>query len=197
MREAGPSVCKDTNRRKQKQTCLHFAARAIFDEVKDTNNSGKVAETGPPEAFFQPNVIFSARKCAKIKNMPIFAVPKQRFWIGRTGQALLPRPKRRGAGVVDRAALEMRCTGNCTGGSNPSLSARRRSMTANCTETSGYKAGRFSFSGPARCDSRSGFPPHRPHRPRRPRRLLRFRPDRPDRTPGYASNRPVCFGAFH
>ena len=123
MREAGPSVCKDTNRRKQKQTCLHFAARAIFDEVKDTNNSGKVAETGPPEAFFQPNVIFSARKCAKIKNMPIFAVPKQRFWIGRTGQALLPRPKRRGAGVVDRAALEMRCTGNCTGGSNPSLSA--------------------------------------------------------------------------
>lgn len=93
------------------------------DEVKDTNNSGKAAETGPPEAFFQPNVIFSARKCAKIKNMPIFAVPKQRFWIGRTGQALLPRPERRGAGVVDRAALEMRCTGNCTGGSNPSLSA--------------------------------------------------------------------------
>ncbi len=31
---------------------------------------------------------------------------------------------RRDAGVVDRAALEMRCTGNCTGGSNPSLSAR-------------------------------------------------------------------------
>ena len=29
----------------------------------------------------------------------------------------------RDAGVVDRAALEMRCTGNCTGGSNPSLSA--------------------------------------------------------------------------
>ena len=25
--------------------------------------------------------------------------------------------------MVDRAALEMRCTGNCTGGSNPSLSA--------------------------------------------------------------------------
>ena len=30
----------------------------------------------------------------------------------------------RDAGVVDRAALEMRCTGNCTGGSNPSLSAK-------------------------------------------------------------------------
>lgn len=32
----------------------------------------------------------------------------------------------RDAGVVDRAALEMRCTGNCTGGSNPSLSANDR-----------------------------------------------------------------------
>ena len=31
----------------------------------------------------------------------------------------------RDAGVVDRAALEMRCTGNCTGGSNPSLSANK------------------------------------------------------------------------
>ena len=111
-----------TGESKSKLACILPGGR-IFDEVKDTNNSGKAAETGPPEAFFQPNVIFSARKCAKIKNMPIFAVPKQRFWIGRTGQALLPRPKRRGAGGVDRAALEMRCTGNCTGGSNPSLSA--------------------------------------------------------------------------
>ena len=32
---------------------------------------------------------------------------------------------RKDAGVVDRAALEMRCTGNCTGGSNPSLSAEK------------------------------------------------------------------------
>ena len=111
-----------TGESKSKLACILPGGR-IFDEVKGTNNSGKAAETGPPEAFFQPNVIFSARKCAKIKNMPIFAVPKQRFWIGRTGQVLLPRPKRRGAGVVDRAALEMRCTGNCTGGSNPSLSA--------------------------------------------------------------------------
>ena len=45
------------------------------------------------------------------------------FGSGERAQVLLPRPKRRGAGVVDRAALEMRCTGNCTGGSNPSLSA--------------------------------------------------------------------------
>ena len=33
-----------------------------------------------------------------------------------------PRP-RRGGRVVDRAALEMRSTRKCTGGSNPSLSA--------------------------------------------------------------------------
>ena len=112
-----------TGESKSKLACILPGGR-IFDEVKGTNNSGKAAETGPPEAFFQPNVIFSARKCAKIKNMSIFAVPKQRFWVGRTGQVLLPRPKRRGAGVVDRAALEMRCTGNCTGGSNPSLSAQ-------------------------------------------------------------------------
>ena len=111
-----------TGESKSKLACILPGGR-IFDEVKGTNNSGKAAETGPPEAFFQPNVIFSARKCAKIKNMSIFAVPKQRFWVGRTGQVLLPRPKRRGAGVVDRAALEMRCTGNCTGGSNPPLSA--------------------------------------------------------------------------
>ena len=37
-----------------------------------------------------------------------------------------PRNTRRDAGVVDRAALEMRCTGNCTGGSNPSLSAKNQ-----------------------------------------------------------------------
>ena len=37
---------------------------------------------------------------------------------------------RKGAGVVDRAALEMRCTGNCTGGSNPSLSAQSSRDTA-------------------------------------------------------------------
>ena len=125
-----------TGESKSKLACILPGGR-IFDEVKGTNNSGKAAETGPPEAFFQPNVIFSARKCAKIKNMSIFAVPKQRFWVGRTGQVLLPRPKRRGAGVVDRAALEMRCTGNCTGGSNPSLSAE---LTGQKWSVNGQKA---------------------------------------------------------
>ena len=34
----------------------------------------------------------------------------------------------RGAGVAELAALEMLCTGNCTVGSNPTLSARRFSI---------------------------------------------------------------------
>ena len=75
-----------TGESKSKLACILPGGR-IFDEVKGTNNSGKAAETGPPEAFFQPNVIFSARKCAKIKNMSIFAVPKQRFWVGRRGKS--------------------------------------------------------------------------------------------------------------
>ena len=83
-----------TGESKSKLACILPGGR-IFDEVKGTNNSGKAAETGPPEAFFQPNVIFSARKCAKIKNMSIFAVPKQRFWSREAGtRVLLPRPKK-------------------------------------------------------------------------------------------------------
>ena len=59
--------------------------------------------------------------------MSIFAVPKQRFWCrgGADKESSFHDRKRRDAGVVDRAALEMRCTGNCTGGSNPSLSAAK------------------------------------------------------------------------
>ena len=57
---------------------------------------------------------FFDEKCAIMIFLSIFAVPKRRF----RGLHI-----RRDAGVVDRAALEMRCTGNCTGGSNPSLSA--------------------------------------------------------------------------
>ncbi len=41
-------------------------------------------------------------------------------------KSVLLRSLRKVARVVDRAALEMRCTGDCTGGSNPSLSARRK-----------------------------------------------------------------------
>ena len=35
---------------------------------------------------------------------------------------------RRGAGVAELAALEMLCTGNCTVGSNPTLSAKQEMM---------------------------------------------------------------------
>ena len=47
------------------------------------------------------------------------------FGAGGAASSRCGRIERRDAGVVDRAALEMRCTGNCTGGSNPSLSAER------------------------------------------------------------------------
>ena len=74
---------------KNKPACT-LPSGSIFDEVKGTNNSGKAVKPRLPEAFFQPKVIFSARKCAKIKNMSIFAVPKQRFWVGRAGASPPP-----------------------------------------------------------------------------------------------------------
>ena len=78
-----------TGESKSKLACILPGGR-IFDEVKGTNNSGKAVKPRLPEAFFQPKVIFSARKCAKIKNMSIFAVPKQRFWVGRAGASPPP-----------------------------------------------------------------------------------------------------------
>ena len=51
------------------------------------------------------------------------------------------RQSRRDAGVVDRAALEMRCTGNCTGGSNPSLSATKKRC-----KSSSYEIYTFFFT---------------------------------------------------
>ena len=47
----------------------------------------------------------------------------------------------RDAGVVDRAALEMRCTGNCTGGSNPSLSAKIKYFMVNARFHKFYEIG--------------------------------------------------------
>ena len=40
--------------------------------------------------------------------------------------------------MVDRAALEMRCTGNCTGGSNPSLSATNAKNQQIAKQTLGF-----------------------------------------------------------
>lgn len=103
-----------------------------------------------------------------------------------------------GHSVTQKIRPRILLGGKCLIFSQKSLSLRQETLNDSELHRNVRLQGRtFFFSGPARCDSRSGFPPHRPHRPRRPRRLLRFRPDRPDRTPGYASNRPVCFGAFH
>ena len=64
--------------------------------------------------FFRLVRFFSGRLRFLIKNYFYICSPETRV----SGSVI-----RRDAGVVDRAALEMRCTGNCTGGSNPSLSA--------------------------------------------------------------------------
>ena len=55
--------------------------------------------------------------------MSIFAVPKQRFWIGSPGAS--PPPATEKERCRSGRSGEMRCTGNCTGGSNPSLSAAK------------------------------------------------------------------------
>ena len=185
-----------TGESKSKLACILPRGR-IFDEVKDTNNSGKVAETGPPEAFFQPNVIFFRTKMCENKKYAYICSPKTTVLDRENGASPSPATKKERCRSGRSGRTRNAVYGQLYRGFE-SLPLRQETLNdSELTETSGYKAGRFSFSGPARCDSRSGFPPHRPHRPRRPRRLLRFRPDRPDRTPGYASNRPVCFGAFH
>ena len=67
--------------------------------------------------FWKPSIVFFVKTLACLKYLRTFAplltksTSEKKFW--------------RGGRVVDRAALEMRCTGNCTGGSHPSLSAER------------------------------------------------------------------------
>ena len=48
---------------------------------------------------------------------------KIKTWYIIGEKILLLQSERKAAGVVDRAWLEIKCTGNCTGGSNPSFSA--------------------------------------------------------------------------
>ncbi len=77
--------------------------------------------------------IFSITQYVKTRKMHFFLifakkmqriVQKNGFFFGYLQKKrYLCTRIRKDAGVVDRAALEMRCTGNCTGGSNPSLSA--------------------------------------------------------------------------
>lgn len=56
--------------------CIVFVKIGFFE-----NNSTKRRRK---TTFFQPKVIFFARRCAKIKNIPIFALPKQPF-VARLG----------------------------------------------------------------------------------------------------------------
>ena len=85
---------------------LHRTVRALFG--KDSENHAGCEKNGVNAFFFDKNIFFQ-KICLYLQS------PTERFSV--TGDIW------RDAGVVDRAALEMRCTGNCTGGSNPSLSA--------------------------------------------------------------------------
>ena len=58
----------------------YFGCMVFDDRVMKANLSADVYGKRPrPELFFRPDAIFSARKCADIKNMSIFAVPKRWF----------------------------------------------------------------------------------------------------------------------
>ena len=81
---------------------------------KYTFFSEKPPKPEPPKPFFSNRDDFFSPKIGGNKKYVYICSPKTK---------VSGRHKRRDAGVVDRAALEMRCTGNCTGGSNPSLSA--------------------------------------------------------------------------
>lgn len=83
--------------------------------------SGKERKTEPPEEKNQKNRKFPAKNSSFRKICLYLQSQNESFGEGKAEKQ--PRNTRRDAGVVDRAALEMRCTGNCTGGSNPSLSA--------------------------------------------------------------------------
>ena len=83
--------------------------------------SGKERKTEPSEEKNQKNRKFPAKNSSFRKICLYLQSQNESFGEGKAEKQ--PRNTRRDAGVVDRAALEMRCTGNCTGGSNPSLSA--------------------------------------------------------------------------
>ena len=86
--------------------------------------SGKERKTEPSEEKNQKNRKFPAKNSSFRKICLYLQSQNESFGEGKAEKQ--PRNTRRDAGVVDRAALEMRCTGNCTGGSNPSLSARKK-----------------------------------------------------------------------
>lgn len=82
------------------------------------------------DVFFSTDCDFFRMKMCGNKKYVYICSPKTTVLVpgGRGCESFSRDRKRRDAGVVDRAALEMRCTGNCTGGSNPSLSAENSTI---------------------------------------------------------------------
>jgi hypothetical protein len=70
---------------------------------------------------FLPNVDGIRRLPVSVR---LAAVARLRYSTATVGRPALPRPRRRGAGVVERDGLENRCARKGTEGSNPSPSAR-------------------------------------------------------------------------
>ncbi len=77
-----------TGESKSKLACILPGGR-IFDEVKGTNNSGKAAETGPPEAFFSTKCDFFRTKMCENKKYVYICSPKTTV-LGRENGASPP-----------------------------------------------------------------------------------------------------------
>ena len=92
--------------------CVVVFDGCLFCKGKNYSRSAILCAVFP--RVFSFRAFFSGPLRILIKNYFYICSPETRV----SGSVI-----RRDAGVVDRAALEMRCTGNCTGGSNPSLSA--------------------------------------------------------------------------
>ena len=89
----------------------------------------KSANRRARDVFFSTDCDFFRMKMCGNKKYVYICSPKTKVLVPGGGkESSFHDRERRDAGVVDRAALEMRCTGNCTGGSNPSLSARESAI---------------------------------------------------------------------
>ena len=98
-RPAGAARTKPELAAKRAMTCLFVNALVLAIAIPQVNPREKGVGSGPSLGYLAP-AIHIRHAC-----------------------------KRRGGRVVDRAALEMRSTGDRTGGSNPSLSATLQVQT--------------------------------------------------------------------
>ena len=124
----------------------------------------KSANRWARNVFFSTDCDFFRMKMCGNKKYVYICSPKTKVLIpgGRGIESFSRDLKRRDAGVVDRAALEMRCTGNCTGGSNPSLSAANSTIYIDVNRAvsflqksprkqGGNRHDRFRSTGPDEC----------------------------------------------